>query len=75
MTLVTLECTPVDIATSVSEAADAAYPSAVLHPRGQFTEHRGSQRPDRRRGIAGATPGYRSTPKVRPFPVRWIRRV
>jgi hypothetical protein len=35
MTLVTLDCTPMDIAMSVSDAGAAVYSPAVLRPRVQ----------------------------------------
>jgi hypothetical protein len=38
LTLVTLDCTPFDIATSVSEADAAVYSPAVLRLRGQSWE-------------------------------------
>lgn len=34
MTMVTLDCTPFDIATSVSEKSGVVYSPAVLHPQG-----------------------------------------
>ena len=39
MTLVTLDCRPFDIATSVGEAAAAVYSPAVLRLQGQAREH------------------------------------
>ncbi len=38
MTLVTLDCTPFDIAMSVSGEGDPVYSPAVLRPRGHHAE-------------------------------------